>query len=132
MNDGTQSPNAAKKWHAALAAQFVRIHSNGQTEGGNEMQPGTENGIGSSLPEAISPGIARAQEAFRRDLPELLKNRTATQPWVAYHGNRRIGFGKTKTELFQDCLRQGLRRGEFIVRCIESELPHDIDLSREV
>lgn len=96
------------------------------------MQPGTENALGSSLPEAISPEIARAQEAFRRDLPELLKNRKASQPWVAYHGDRRIGFGKSKTDLYQDCLRQGLRRGEFIVRAVESELPHDIDLSRDV
>jgi hypothetical protein len=77
------------------------------------MQPGTEKALGSSLPEAISPDIMRAQEAFRRDLPELLRNRRVSQAWVAYYGDRRIGFGKSKTELFQ-------------------ERPHDIDLSRDV
>jgi hypothetical protein len=96
------------------------------------MHPNTENEIDESFPQVVLPAIARAQEAFRRDLPELLKGRSASQAWVAYKGDERIAFGKTKTELYRECLRRGLHRGEFIVRAVEPEVPHDIDLSREV
>ena len=39
----------------------------------------------------ISPMVAKSQEAFRRDLPELLKNHYGQ--WVAYHGDERLGLG---------------------------------------
>jgi hypothetical protein len=96
------------------------------------MQPETEKIPGAAPRVAISPTVAQAQEAFRRDLPELLKQPSTARAWVAYHGGRRVGFGKTKTEVFQECLRQGLRRGEFIVRAVEPEVSHDIDLSHDV
>jgi hypothetical protein len=51
------------------------------------------------------PIILEAQAAFLRDLPQLLKERYGQ--WVAYHGAQRIGFGKTQTALWNDCLRQG-------------------------
>jgi hypothetical protein len=35
--------------------------------------------------------------------------------WVCYHGDERIGFGKTQTELVEECLRRGLARDEFVV-----------------
>jgi hypothetical protein len=35
--------------------------------------------------------------------------------WVAYHGDRYVGSGRTETELHQRCLRQGLPEEEFIV-----------------
>ncbi len=41
--------------------------------------------------------IQKSIDAFRRDLPELL--RTHPGQWVAYHGDERIGFGRTETEL---------------------------------
>ena len=41
------------------------------------------------------PMIQKSIDAFRRDLPELLK--THYRKWVAYHGDERIGFGKTGT-----------------------------------
>jgi hypothetical protein len=47
--------------------------------------------------------------------------------WVAYHGGQQIGFGKTKTQLYQQCLRQGLKIDEFVVRCIAPDLPDEID-----
>ena len=59
------------------------------------------------------PMIHKSIEAFRRDLPELLK--THRGKWVAYHGNKRIGFGKTETSLYQECFRRGLTRDDFIV-----------------
>jgi hypothetical protein len=77
------------------------------------------------LPDTVAPLIACSQEAFRRELPELLKMRGRYRHWVAYHGGRRMGMAKTKTELYQECLRQGLRRGEFVVRSIEPEVPRE-------
>ena len=62
--------------------------------------------------------IRLADETFHRDLPRLIEERPGE--WVAYHGDRRIGVAPTKAELYQECLRRGLKRGEFLVRSIES------------
>jgi hypothetical protein len=67
----------------------------------------------------IAPVIAQSQAAFRRDLPELLKSRLRW--WVAYHGDERIGFGKTQRELYRECFRRGLKEGEFVVCSIEPD-----------
>jgi hypothetical protein len=80
-----------------------------------------------ALPDALAPHIERAQKAFRRDLPELLKLKDRSRQWVAYAGDQRIAFGRSKTELYQECLRRGLQRGTFVVRSIEPEFPRDID-----
>ena len=73
-----------------------------------------------STPEAevsalIQPAMLLAQRAFWRDLPELLKNKRHQRQWVAYHGDERVGMSKTRTELCQHCLGQGLQRGEFYI-----------------
>jgi hypothetical protein len=69
-----------------------------------------------SAAKMIPPDIAAAQRAFRRDLAQLLGERAGQ--WVAYHGDRRLGFGRTKTHVYQDCLRQGYAPGQFLVRLI--------------
>ena len=63
--------------------------------------------------------------AFWRDLPQLLQERP--WQWVAYHGDRQLGFGKTQTELWQECLRQGWQPEEFMIRSIEPEDPEVVD-----
>jgi hypothetical protein len=65
----------------------------------------------------------RAMHAFYRDLTELLKERY--RQWVAYQGEQQLGFGRTKTELYQECLRRGFQPDEFIICSIE---PWDPDL----
>ena len=74
----------------------------------------------SDLELGIPPIISRSQAAFRRDLPRLLAERPGQ--WVAYRGEEQIGFGATKTELYQECLRRGLKRDEFLVRSVEPEM----------
>ncbi|MBW3538826.1 MAG: hypothetical protein KY476_01010 [Planctomycetes bacterium] len=59
------------------------------------------------------PMITKSIAAFRRDLPELLK--THRGQWVAYHGDERIGFGRSKTDLYEACFRGGLSRDDFVV-----------------
>jgi hypothetical protein len=65
----------------------------------------------------------RAEHAFRRDLVQLLEERPGQ--WVAYHGEQRVGFAPTKTELYLECLRRGWKHEEFVVHCIE---PDDFDV----
>jgi hypothetical protein len=61
--------------------------------------------------------ITKSIEAFRRDLPEMLKTRRGW--WVAYHGGERIGFGRSKTDLYEECFRRGLTRDDFVVCGVE-------------
>jgi hypothetical protein len=63
--------------------------------------------------------IQKAHDAFVRDLSQLLAERPGQ--WVAYHGDERIGFAKTKVQLCQECQRRGLDEEEVIVYCIEEE-----------
>ncbi len=75
-------------------------------------------------PAEIAPWRLHSMQAFWRDLPGLLKTRRNHGKWVAYHGNERIGLGKTQTELYQECFRRGLQRGEFYVGKIKaSDIP---------
>jgi hypothetical protein len=72
------------------------------------MHPNQEN-----APATVPSVESQSMDAFYRDLPELLKH--YNWKWVAYHGDRMVGLGRTKTELYQKCLRDGLREGEFAV-----------------
>jgi hypothetical protein len=69
----------------------------------------------------VSPLMLRSQQAFWRDLPELLKKWRYRDKWVAYHGDERIAIAKSGTELVQLCLARGLQRGDFYLGKIEYE-----------
>jgi hypothetical protein len=72
--------------------------------------------------------IQRSQQAFRRDLAQLLRTKEGqAHQWVAYHGDERIGFGLSKRRLYQECLRRGLTEQEFVVRRIALEAPREVD-----
>src|SRR6266566_3120710 len=73
----------------------------------------------------LPPMIELSLAAFRRDLPELMN--THYREWVAYHGEERVGFGKTEFELYQVCFRMGLTEEEFLVRSVESEMAEEAD-----
>jgi hypothetical protein len=75
----------------------------------------------------IHPQIRRAQEAFRRDLPELLRNQKLYRQWVAYRGDERVGIARAGEELYEECERRGYREDEYVVRCIVPELPPGTD-----
>ncbi len=69
------------------------------------------NRAGSSL------AIAEALATFRGELPQLLVSHR--DEWVAYRGSERLGVGRDKDELFNDCLARGVRRKDLLVRKIE-------------
>jgi hypothetical protein len=83
--------------------------------------------IWQSLPEyAGTPRLREKGEAsFYRDLSAILAERGPT--WVAYYGDEQIGFGKSKSELFERCLKQGLSADEFIVLFADEAARHDHD-----
>ena len=57
--------------------------------------------------------------AFQRDLPDLWAHRPGQ--WVAYQGDRQLGFAPQKHDLYHQCFQQGLLRDEFIIFCIEPQ-----------
>jgi hypothetical protein len=80
----------------------------------------------------VPPGILQSQQAFWRDLPELLKHDQNRGKWVCYHGDERIGIADTKRELVRECLRRQLRDDEYDFDVIEPRKlppwePDDVD-----
>jgi hypothetical protein len=67
----------------------------------------------------VPPGIRASQEAYWRDLPELLKLKSSDRQWVAYHRQEQIGFAPTDGELYRECERRGIAIGEFYVDRLE-------------
>jgi hypothetical protein len=61
----------------------------------------------------------QALRVFERDLPRLWDERPGQ--WVAYQGERLLGFAAHKHELYHQCFEQGLTREEFVVFCIEPQ-----------
>src|SRR5882672_1802892 len=66
-------------------------------------------------------GILRSQQAFWRDLPELLKNKKNHGKWVCYHGAERVGIAAKSDDLIRECLRRGLKDDQYDLDVIE---PH--------
>jgi len=80
------------------------------------------------LPE-IPEGIRISQEAYRRELPELLKQKKIFRWWVAYHRDERIGIAYDGDTLLRDCLKRGLADDEYFVGWIDAsglEVEEDI------
>lgn len=75
----------------------------------------------SEVASDVPPGILRSQQAFWRDLPELLKNKRNHGKWVCYHGDERVGIARTQREIIKECLRRGLKDDEYDLDVIE---PH--------
>lgn len=71
----------------------------------------------SQEPIVIPPMAIKAREAFERDLPRLLQERP--RQWVAYHGDKQVGFAKNDLSLYQECARRGIGLDEFLVFPIE-------------
>ena len=61
----------------------------------------------------VSRLCAQAHDAFYRSLAELLKSHDGQ--WVAFRGEELIGFARTQTELYERCLRRGLKEDEFVI-----------------
>ncbi len=65
----------------------------------------------------VPPMIQQALDKHRRDLPELMKKHA--RQWVAYHGEQRLGFGRSKRKLYRKYLDRGLSIDELVVLGVE-------------
>jgi hypothetical protein len=77
----------------------------------------------------VPDGIRKSQEAFFRDLPELLNDRRLRAKYVAYHGDERVKIGRSEVEVIRECLRPALRADRydvFVIRPQSSE-PEEVD-----
>src|SRR5215831_14062396 len=74
----------------------------------------------------IHPMIQQALDRHRRDLPELLK--THPRQWVAYHGDQRLEFGRSKHKLYWKYLDRGLPLEELLVLGVEAGMFDDDEL----
>jgi hypothetical protein len=86
------------------------------------VRPLFEQSGGADTPIAtarVPAGILRSQQAFWRDLPQLLQDRSNHGRWVCYHGEERIGIARTEVELIRECLRRGLRDDTYDLHVIE-------------
>jgi hypothetical protein len=83
-----------------------------------------------SRDDDIPEGILRAQDAFFRDLPELLKDESLRDMWVIYHGDERIGIAPKQRPLIEECNRRGLKSDEYDVFVIrpQSREPEEIEI----
>ena len=63
--------------------------------------------------EEIADGIRRSQDAFFRDLPELLRDEGLLGQCVAYCGDERIGIAPSDEPLIGEINRRGIKDDEF-------------------
>jgi hypothetical protein len=63
--------------------------------------------------DEIPEGIRRSQDAFFRDLPELLKDKSLLGQCVAYCGDERIGVAPTDEPLIREINRRGIQDDDF-------------------
>jgi hypothetical protein len=109
---------------------FIMKHPDAPGPGSADAQaPSHEQPEGPTRSAAIPPLIRRSQEAFRSALPGLLQRKKLFRWWVAYHGDEQLGIAKSEDELYEAAARKGLKRHEFIVRCIVPEMPRGMDIT---
>ena len=73
-----------------------------------------------SLQREIPEGIRISQEAYRRALPELLKQKKLFRHWVAYQRQEHLGVARSGQALRKECYQRGLGPGEFFVGWIDA------------
>jgi hypothetical protein len=73
--------------------------------------------------ERIEKLIQRSHQTFLRELPDLLK--THRGRWVAYHGDKRLGFGRSKTKLIKQWHACGVPQGELGLFFVIPDFPDE-------
>ncbi len=68
--------------------------------------------------DEIPAGILHSQQAFWRELPEMLKNKKNHGKWVCYHDEERVGISADDLPLIRECLRRGLSDDAYYVTMI--------------
>ena len=92
-------------------------------QNGPRLAGGDDLPAESQLPREIPAGYLRSKEAFLSDLPALLKQKRRRGQWVAYHGDKRLGYGKSQAELYQKFRHRGLAWADIYVGRVRPHPP---------
>jgi hypothetical protein len=87
-----------------------------------------ERTIEQMLSERNAPRVKQAIEAYKRDLPQLLREDKARH-FVAYDGNTRVGLAKTREKLLAELKRKGFAGNRSLFIKIISALEDSVDTS---
>jgi hypothetical protein len=121
MNDALLRARVTQQIIECSSKGEIIVRSHAQTTPDSQDESAKAPGENLLPQNAKVPAIIQqAHAAFRHALPRLWQERPGL--WVAFHGEQQIGFAATKKALYEECLGRGLRRGEFLVRCIEPEI----------
>jgi hypothetical protein len=79
--------------------------------------------------EEIPEGIRLSQDAFFRDLPEMLKDKKLLGKWVAYHRDERVKVGKKQIDVIRELNRRNVPDDEFAIYVVrpQSREPEEIE-----
>jgi hypothetical protein len=66
----------------------------------------------------VPEGIRRSKAAYRREVPELLKDETLHGLWIAYHGEERVGIASDSRSLIEECKRLGFNPDQYYLGTI--------------
>ena len=72
----------------------------------------------------IHPMIELGLATYRREVPELLKKYAGQ--WVAYHGDKRLGFNRNRTKLVLYWIDRGIPNLEMLTRVVAPLTPEDL------
>lgn len=86
-----------------------------------QREAGTKPGDREDPPIQVPPLIAQGREAFRRDLPELLRDKKLRGKFIAYSGDERIGIAKDDATLIRECIRRGIADDQYYLGVIEPQ-----------
>jgi hypothetical protein len=106
---GVVNPDTQQRYVLIAQEQYERVRSLLEPSGAAASPASRSN---------IPPGILRSQQAFWRDLPELLREKRQHRQWVGYRGDERIGIASTERDLIRECLRRGYRDDEYYTALI--------------
>jgi hypothetical protein len=106
---GVVNPDTQQRYVLIAHEQYERVRSYLEQRGAAESL---------APPVPIPSGILQSQQAFWRDLPELLREKRLHRKWIAYHGIERVGIAGTERELIRECLRRGYHDDEYFTAII--------------
>jgi hypothetical protein len=95
-------PNTKQRYVLLAQEQYERVRL---------LLEKTAGGASPEVASDIPPGILCSQQAYWRDLPELLAQKKRGN-WVLYHRNERIGVAKKVEDLIRECIRRDLADDE--------------------
>ncbi len=81
------------------------------------LEPQTEHQA--EIAAGIPSGVLQSQQAYWRQLPELLSQEKLKGQWICFSGDERIGIAATERALIGKCLQRGLTDSQYYTDIIQ-------------